>query len=146
MKSSGEVLHFLSRTLYEQEKATVSNRILYDIAQDETRPALVGAAANRWLETHGSIKMQLRRFSTSVHDDEIIKQACVFLTWHGDFGAEKVQVEPLEGMTMAEMQRHVANNAAVLEAWTFVKNKFVDLDKEYEFGGFAVAMEICTRT
>ena len=146
LKSSGEVLLFLDKSLYEQEKASVSNRILYDLAQDETRPALAGAAASRWLEAQGSIQMQLRKFSNNVHDDEIIKQACVFLTWHGGFGSEEVKVEPLEGMTMAEIQTHVAEQPAVLRAWTFVKNKFVDLDKKYDFGGFAVAMEICTRT
>ena len=36
---------------------------------------------------------------------------------------------------MAEIQRHVAEQPAVLRAWTFVKNKFVDLDKKYEFRG-----------
>ena len=36
----------------------MSNRILYDLALDETRPALAGAAASRWLESQGSIKMQ----------------------------------------------------------------------------------------
>ena len=110
----------------------MSNGILYDLALDETRPALAGAAASRWLETEGSMKMQLRRFSTkSVHADEVIKQACVFLTYHGDFGDDHVEVKDLEGMTMAEMQRHVANNDAVLAAWTFVKNKFGDLDKKH---------------
>ena len=49
-------------------------------------------------------------------------------------------------MSVAEMQRHVADNAAVMEAWIFVKNKFADLNKNYEFGVFAAAMESCTRT
>ena len=55
-------------------------------------------------------------------------------------------MEPLKVMTMAEIQTYVAKQPAVLRAWTSVKNKFVDLDKKYEFAGFAVAMEICTRT
>ena len=145
-KRSGEVFEFKDPSLYEKEKTAVSNRLLYDLALDETRPALAGAAANRWLQAQGSIPLEFRKFSTNVHDDELIKQACVFLTWHGNFGCDEVKVEPLKVMTMAEIQTHVAKQPAVLRAWASVKNQFADLETKYDFAGVAVAMEICTRT
>ena len=45
-RRSGEVFEFKDTSLYEKEKTAVSNRLLYDLALDETRPALAGAAAN----------------------------------------------------------------------------------------------------
>ena len=78
-------------------------------------------------------------------DDQPLKSHQLLLTWHGDFGAQRVSTAATATMSMHDLEQHVRQSPSVKVAWDNVRMFLLGLHDRFKLAGIAFALEICTR-
>ena len=78
--------------------------------------------------------------------DFVIKSASVMLTWHGDFGASKVDTSSKQTMTLDDLVDDLKTQPAIRSAWSDIENSLLSLVDRFHLWSWAFVLEVCPKT
>ena len=68
------------------------------------------------------------------------------MTWHGDFGASKVDTSSKQTMELDDLVDHLKTQPAIRDAWSEIENMLLSIVDRFKPVAYAFVLEVCPKT